>query len=128
MPPPAIPRRKLSIKDRLINSPEQPIRVPKLELVRKDPKKKSKESKDEKVIVIKPTEDEKKRLEQSEDSYEVSQLLSFSDYKNPAACLQRSTINRTADDHRARPSSRGKTEARKRTSSNANEVEYLEKN
>jgi len=128
MPPPAIPRRKLSIKDRLINSPEQPIRVPKLELVRKDPKKKSKESKDEKVIVIKPTEDEKKRLEQSEDSYEVSQFLSFSDYKNLAACLQRSTFNRAADDHRARPSSRGKTEARKRTSSNANEVEYLEKN
>lgn len=75
MPPPAIPRRKLSIKDRLINSPEQPIRVPKLELVRKDPKKKSKESTDEKVIVIKPTEEEKKRLEESEDSYEVSQFL-----------------------------------------------------
>ena len=63
--------RKLSIKDRLIKSPENPPRIPKLELVRKDSKKSVKEKPEDKVIVIKPTEEEKKILEESEGDFEV---------------------------------------------------------
>lgn len=61
MPPPQMPKaRKLSLKDRLINSPPRPLRVPKFQLVRKEAKP---ELEDDKVITIKEfTEEEKNAI------------------------------------------------------------------